>query len=166
MVIMKNLIEKKYLGLLLALVIYFVIFLGFESKFSEFHFANFLKSVIGIGYLSFVLLFRKKFSIIQALIVFITTFVLYYLADYIEYNIYNLSNILTIIIYACSATIICWLVNSRWSECSDTCIGQECGCHESYDLIVRIARRYYVIIQKQPKEVYILTNNRQRLSIA
>ena len=109
---------------------------------------------------------RKKFSIIQALIVFITTFVLYYLADYIEYNIYNLSNILTIIIYACSATIICWLVNSRWSECSDTCIGQECGCHESYDLIVRIARRYYVIIQKQPKEVYILTNNRQRLSIA
>ena len=109
---------------------------------------------------------RKKFSIIQALIVFITTFILYYLADYIEYNIYNLSNILTIIIYACSATIICWLVNSRWSECSDTCIGQECGCHESYDLIVRIARRYYVIIQKQPKEVYILTNNRQRLSIA
>ena len=109
---------------------------------------------------------RKKFSIIQALIVFITTFVLYYLADYIEYNIYNLSNILSITIYACSATIICWLVNSRWSECSDTCIGQECGCHESYDLIVRIARRYYVIIQKQPKEVYILTNNRQRLSIA
>ena len=108
----------------------------------------------------------KKFSIIQALIVFITTFVLYYLADYIEYNIYNLSNILSITIYACSATIICWLVNSRWSECSDTCIGQECGCHESYDLIVRIARRYYVIIQKQPKEVYILTNNRQRLSIA
>ena len=103
---------------------------------------------------------------IQALIVFITTFVLYYLADYIEYNIYNLSNILSITIYACSATIICWLVNSRWSECSDTCIGQECGCHESYDLIVRIARRYYVIIQKQPKEVYILTNNRQRLSIA
>ena len=109
---------------------------------------------------------RKKFSIIQALIVFITTFILYYLADYIEYNIYNLSNILSITIYACSATIICWLVNSRWSECSDTCIGQECGCHESYDLIVRIARRYYVIIQKQPKEVYILTNNRQRLSIA
>ena len=109
---------------------------------------------------------RKKFSIIQALIVFITTFVLYYIADYIEYNIYNLSNILSITIYACSATIICWLVNSRWSECSDTCIGQECGCHESYDLIVRIARRYYVIIQKQPKEVYILTNNRQRLSIA
>ena len=109
---------------------------------------------------------RKKFSIIQALIVFITTFVLYYLADYIEYNIYNLSNILTITIYACSATIICWLMNSRWSECSDTCIGQECGCHESYELIVRIARRYYVIIQKQPKEVYILTNNRQRLSIA
>ena len=109
---------------------------------------------------------RKKFSIIQALIVFITTFVLYYLADYIEYNIYNLSNILSITIYACSATIICWLVNSRWSECSDTCIGQECGCHESYDLIVRIARRYYVIIQKKPKEVYILTNNRQRLSIA
>ena len=109
---------------------------------------------------------RKKFSIIQALIVFITTFVLYYLADYIEYNIYNLSNILTIIIYACSATIICWLVNSRWSECSDTCIGQESGCHESDELIVRIARRYYVIIQKQPKEVYILTNNRQRLSIA
>ena len=109
---------------------------------------------------------RKKFSIIQALIVFITTFVLYYLADYIEYNIYNLSNILSITIYACSATIICWLMNSRWSECSDTCIGQECGCHESYDLIVRIARRYYVIIQKQPKEVYILTNNRQRLSIA
>ena len=109
---------------------------------------------------------RKKFSIIQALIVFITTFVLYYIADYIEYNIYNLSNILSITIYACSATIICWLMNSRWSECSDTCIGQECGCHESYDLIVRIARRYYVIIQKQPKEVYILTNNRQRLSIA
>ena len=48
---------------------------------------------------------------IQALIVFITTFVLYYLADYIEYNIYNLSNILTITIYACSATIICWLMN-------------------------------------------------------
>ena len=109
---------------------------------------------------------RKKFSITQALIVFITTFVLYYLADYIEYNIYNLSNILIITIYACSATIICWLMNSRWSECSDTCIGQECWCPESYDLIVRIARRYYVIIQKQPKEVYILTNNRQRLSIA
>ena len=109
---------------------------------------------------------RKKFSIIQALIVFITTFVLYYLADYIEYNIYNLSNILSITIYACSATIICWLVNSRWSECSDTCIGQECGCHESYDLIVRIARCYHLIIPRQPKEVYILTNNRQRLSIA
>ena len=108
---MKNLIGKKYLGLLLAFVIAFVICWGFESKFSEFHFANFLKSVIGIGYLSFVLLFRKKFSIIQALIVFITTFVLYYLADYIEYNIYNLSNILTITIYACSATIICWLMN-------------------------------------------------------
>ena len=32
--------------------------------------------------------------------------------------------------------------------------------------IVRIERCYHVIIQRQPKEVYIMTNNRQRLSIA
>ena len=43
--------------------------------------------------------------------------------------------------------------------------GRGRGCHESDERIVRIARRYHVIIQRQPKEVYILTNNRQRLSI-
>ena len=32
--------------------------------------------------------------------------------------------------------------------------------------IVRIARCYHLIIPRQPKEVYILTNNRQWLSIA
>lgn len=109
---MKKLVEKKrYLAFTIAIVIYLLLDLGIKFLFGNNDFALTLRSIVPLGYLFYVIIFRTKFTWLHALILFITSYFLNVLAYYITSAVSISDIFLYSLIYAVFTILICWIIN-------------------------------------------------------
>ena len=120
---MKKLVERnRYLAFTIAIVIYLLLDLGIKFIFGDNDFALTLRSIVPLGYLFYVIIFRTKFTWLHALILFISITaklnIFTVITGYVNITVCYITSAVSIsdiflysLIYAVFTILICWIIN-------------------------------------------------------